>query len=326
MGYVSIGLGDTGDIVEKCGAQLKSADLDTKAGREATVQTAAECAADGVCAAYKVPPGICGPVAKVVVGEVIKVWNDVFGDDSAQREALRRRRETAAFFAAQSRLLDLDNAMAASLAESSANLIKVFNKLVTLQAYRYGGKKPYTMKATVYSGAGGTITIAGFEDDLPMRKWLVNRGMIRETQYLNAYDKSTGQVYPPRLVSRSMFEMDAAATAARNAALAQCNTQVGLAQTLCQQKVGSLSAYKTQYMTTLGAVAEQFYVSLSNAELRVRADITAQAVEDRLIRQLKLQSTTAEQRSTNLGGMIGAGIFAAGAVAAAVVYYKRSKR
>lgn len=58
------------DPIERCTSGVSNADLQTAQARKDAFRRAAECVADGYCATYGVPPGICssvaGPVAQAI--------------------------------------------------------------------------------------------------------------------------------------------------------------------------------------------------------------------------------------------------------------------
>jgi len=332
----SLGLGAT-DIVAKCGEQIKSADLDTKAGREQSVTTGAECAADGYCASYGVPPGVCGPIAKSVAGEAIKLWNSIFGDDSAQRAERNRRIETAGYFAALNRIQDLDTQMDADLAASAKKLIDFHDRLMPTRKGVYGGGKSYAIPFKTWSKDYGeqSITVTGYDSDLPMRKALAQQGLLYETKWIAPAEKIQGQIYPPNLMARMMGASGIGGSWADEWAKArQAELQVactkypaGIGRTACLQQVPTLTKLKTQYAASLDGIVIQFYYTLSRAELLLRARIAAQAAKLKVEQQLKAKITVVKAKATAETGAakLGAAAILAGAAVAALIIYKRRK-
>lgn len=337
MSYHSLtALGEDNAIqnaIQKCSDQAKSADLDTKAGREEATKNAAECGADAACAYYQVPPGVCGPIGKAIAGEAIKVWNSIFGDDSAQRAALKQRKETSAFFASQNRLLDLETQMAADLASSTKKLIDFYNQMIPRRKGTYGTGPEYSSTFNTWSKDWGAdkITVTGYANDLAMRKWLAASGLLHETKWLTAKDKADGRVYPPNLMARMLEGPAEDYAKARRAQLAAvCTNKSGVEQMYCAMNLPSLTVLKTEYATSLGSLAQQFYDSLAKAEKLVSAGIVAMAAQDRALQQTQVKAAISKRSAAlqlSQAGMQKAAalILLAGGVAAAVVVYRKRK-
>jgi len=333
------------DTLEKCGQKLKSADMSTKAGREQSVKTGAECAADGYCAAYKVPPGVCGPIAKGVVGEAIKVWNSIFGDDSAQRAALQRRRESATYGAAREKMMDLETQMNADLAASAKKLIDFYNQMVPSRKGSQGGGPAYSQRFVTWNKNDGEteITITGYEKDTPMRLRLAANGLLHETKWIAPFELDPKHVnyypiQPPNLMARMQggMGMPAPADAWVNGRLAELRApcmklnpalpmQQGLVQqAFCLQKVPSTTVLRTQYAQSLDGIVIQFYETLATAEMLVRAAIAAEAIKAR-VQQHTTVSVTSSGTFASASGKAAALIVLAGAAAAALVLYQKRK-
>lgn len=323
-------LGATAD----CASQLQSANLSTKAAREQSVTAAAECTATGYCATYGIPPGVCGPAAKAVAGEAIKIWNSIFGDDSAQQAALLRRKQAAAYFAALNQMLDLDNQMAADLAAATAGLINYHDQLMPSRKGKYGGKQPYTQQMQTWSQAYGkqAITIQGYADDAPMRAQLVSYGLVRETQYLSAAEQQAGWVQAPKLLPRVLYNAESYAQAKVAADQAACKQAAGTSSNqaqyyqLCVQSKPKLVEYQTQYAKSLVGIADQFYDSLTVAQLKLRAQIAADSIPVKIaVEAAAKQQTQALTANTQTTLMV-LGIGAVSLTGLAAVLWIRRRR
>lgn len=276
------GLGDAAaDAAKKCGAQIKDADLESKSGREKSVTTASECAADAVCAFYSkgnIPPGVCGPIAGAVAQEVIKVWNSVFGDDSAQREALRKQKEAAAYFAQLANVIETDKAMGAARLKAVATLIALHDQLIPGRKGELGNMSGYRWSGGAWEREVASKPLVG-SGELPMLKLLAQEGMqhrISPQGWVNIPDAFYLGVMQGQVTS--------VATQERNKLLAVCAQypQGSFQKQLCLLKVPSQRAMETKTMGAFAADnATKFLSSLDKASLRARALVAAKATSAR---------------------------------------------
>lgn len=98
MSYQMVSLAGEQSVAEKIAAdcvKLKSADIETKAGREQAFKSSAKCAAEAACTYYSggaIPPGACSTVAGPIADTAIQVWNSVYSmfspDDAYERAVL----------------------------------------------------------------------------------------------------------------------------------------------------------------------------------------------------------------------------------------------
>lgn len=139
MSYQMTGLGTS---VEDCLKQVKVADMDSAAGREKAARAAAACAADGFCAAYKVPPGPCGYIADKVVGAIVDVWNSVWGDDAHERAVLMAQMDVQVLGSQMARLSDK---FQAAYRNAAARLIDLNDQLLVHKKGALGGGVPSTV-------------------------------------------------------------------------------------------------------------------------------------------------------------------------------------
>lgn len=58
------------DPIERCTSGIQDSDLKSGAARKEAFRRAAECVADGYCATYGVPPGVCSSVAGPIAQEI----------------------------------------------------------------------------------------------------------------------------------------------------------------------------------------------------------------------------------------------------------------
>lgn len=311
---LSFGATDSDDnIIEKCGQKIKAADLDTKAGREESVKTGAECAADGFCAAYKVPPGVCGPIAKTVAGQAIKVWNSIFGDDSAQRRAIQRMKDTAEYFAATQNLMEVEAQMSQELAKLTKGLIDYHDQMIPTRKGMLG----------VPAGTPGKPT-----GDQPMRQVLADNGMIHVLHKIGAY------IVPPKLY-HDIMQGEARSWAAAETKRRQeaCNKQypvnimgqrpMGGGYQFCLMEIPKQIVLETEYINRLAVeVPKRFYESMDQAALKARAYIAAEAVKVRVM-QYTAAGAKAGATAAFSGGKAAGLILLAGAAASAIIIYRR---
>lgn len=130
MTYRALGA-DAGNIAEDCARKVSSdADYDTKAGREKAAKDAAECAADGACAVYKVPPGLCGPVARSIMGGAINIWNSLFGNQEEWEQYYRDQAYVKRLFAQVEAAQAMDAEILFALRDSIARIIDLSDSLL----------------------------------------------------------------------------------------------------------------------------------------------------------------------------------------------------
>jgi hypothetical protein len=345
MSYHAMPLGaepDTKNILKKCGVQLKDANLDTKSGREQVVQTSAECAADGFCAAYSkgaIPPGTCGPIAKAVAGEAIKVWNSIFGDDSAQRRHQQHLKEQAGYAVARKQLADAALLMDVELMRAAAGLIKYHDALIPTRRGAYGGKKPYArqwgLMASVPSEGGPptqSVTMQGYEDDAAMRQLLSEQGLVHD---LHPVGKA---IVAPRIdVQVIQGAAKTWAASERQRLMQLCDMQQpksaltgqrpggGMSYNMCITAIPSPLVLETQYVIQLAQnVPAKFYESLDKAALRARAVLAAEATRERARLQAQ-HATRATVRSETTFAQGGALLLVGGAAAAAILIWRRKR-
>lgn len=328
MSYQLLGvpLGDAAtDTLKKCGSQLKDADLESKAGREQSVTTTSECAADAICAFYSkgnIPPGVCGPIGGAVAKEVIKVWNSVFGDDSAQREALRKRKEATAYFAQINNVIEIDRAMGNALLKAAAALIGLHDQLIPTRKGELGNMSGYTWSN------GGWVSVAdkpivgmGME---PMLRMLADQGMLHRIS-------PQGRVYIPDAFYLGVMQgqVTTLASQERNKMLGACaqyGSPVSMGYQVCVTKVPSQRAMETKILGVFAAEnAAKFFDSLDKAALRARAIIAAKATAERArVHALQMSKRTVSSSST--AAAAGAILLLGGAASAAVLIWRsRSK-
>lgn len=275
------GLGDAAaDAVKKCGTQLKDSDLESKAGREKSVTTASECAADAICAFYSkgnIPPGVCGPIGGAVAKEVIKVWNSVFGDDSAQREALRKQKESAAYFAQLANVIETDKAMGAARLKLVAALIGLHDQLIPGRKGELGNMSAYRWSGTGWERESTSKPIIG-TGELSMLKLLAEEGMAHRMTpqgWINIPDAF--------YLGAMQGQVTSLASQERSKMLAACakNSTVWTRQ-LCESQVPSQRALETKILGSFAAEnAAKFLDSLDKAALKARASIAARAAAER---------------------------------------------
>lgn len=143
-----LGQDDEGTVAEKCLDEVKGADLDTKSGREEAFKTGAECAADGYCASYGVPPGICGPIAGWIAEGITDVWNDIFGNEEEWEAYRERQAAHAAWNFARTKASVADAIMACALYKTAAQLADLWDTMVPEKKGVWGRR--------VLTGAAGT--------------------------------------------------------------------------------------------------------------------------------------------------------------------------
>lgn len=329
MSYQLLGfpLGDAAtDTLKKCGSQLKDADLESKSGREQSVTTTSECAADAICAFYSkgnIPPGVCGPIAGAVSKEVIKVWNSVFGDDSAQREALRKRKEATAYFAQIDNVIAMDNAMASARLNAAAALIGLHDQLIPNRKGELGNMSAYRWSGTGWERESSSKPIIG-NGELPMLKLLAEEGMMHRVT-------PQGWINIPDAFYLGVIQgqVENLATQERNKMLASCaqsNAPASFGYQVCVNKVPSQRALKTQMLGAFAAEnAAKFLDSLDKAALRARAVIAAKATAERA-RTHALAMSKRTVTTSSKAAAAGAILLLGGAAAAAVLIWRsRSK-
>lgn len=320
------GLGDAAsDALKKCGASLKDADLDSKAGREKSVTTASECTADAICAYYSkgnIPPGVCGPIGGAIAKETIKIWNSVFGDDSAQREALRKRREAAAYFAQVANALETDRLMAVARLNAAAALIALHDQLIPSRKGELGNMSGYRWSGSAWEREAASKPLVG-SGELPMLKLLAQEGMLHRMS-------PQGWVNIPDAFYLGVMQgqVSSLATQERNKLLAVCAQYptASFQYQMCTSKVPSQRAMETKILGVFAADnAVKFLDSLDKAALRARAVIAAKATAEQA-RIHAMQMTARTTKTSSTAATAGAIILLGGAAAAAVLIYRsRSK-
>lgn len=312
---------DTSDVAKQCAANIKSAQLDSKAGREESVRSTAECAAEGACAIYSkgaIPPGVCGPVGKVIAGEAIKVWNSVFGDDSAAREALRKSKEATAFFAQIANANALLGELGQARLHAVGALIELHDRLIPERKGAFGNMSAYVRSGDKWLRAPADKPIVG-SGELPMLQLLASRGMEH-------WVDPTGWVrIPDAFVALMQGQITTLASAERARLLKACAVYpVGSIQNqACVTKVPSQRALETQVLGRVAAEnAAKFLDSLDRATLQTRAFIAGSAAKEAALRTVRTQVVQRKTESTSARNAA-ALLLAGGAVAAVLLVWRR---
>lgn len=164
-----------------CVDALASEDYSTKSGREKANVAAGACGADVACAAYGVPPGICGPIGGAIAGQVGKIWNSIFGNDDAEAARKRRAVRLAAWIASE-RAHGVRWIEENAVQNTVAALIQSWDEVIPEERGRLGGGAKETRVRT-FGGKGEhagvelepeTVTI--YATETPARRLLAEMG------------------------------------------------------------------------------------------------------------------------------------------------------
>lgn len=186
-----------------CAAALEGGDYSTKAGREKANTDAARCSAEVVCAAYGIPPKLCGDVGAAIAGKVAEIWNSIFGNEDEWEEYYAARARSAATSTSLDLLQLADFLQDAATADAASSLIDLWRELVPSDPNALGGgaRQEIVMR---FNSAGQH---AGYDvDDIPVTVYTANAPALYLLKSFGAdlRKDNNGKLYPPDWIGEGM--------------------------------------------------------------------------------------------------------------------------